>query len=42
MKNSFVKFYFEDGYVIICRGMSKHERKIAESKHGKIIHTCYE
>ena len=31
------RFVFESGHVSICRGMSKHELKVAESKYGKLI-----
>lgn len=34
-----IKFYFEDGYIMIVKGMSRHEKKIAEKYHGKIIKT---
>lgn len=42
MKNVYIKFYFENGYVIICKGMSRHEKKVNESKYGKIVKTEYE
>lgn len=30
-------FLFADGYRVCVRGMSAQERKIEESKHGKLI-----
>lgn len=39
MKDTFYKFYFEDGHVMICRGMSRHEKNVEIRKHGKIVKT---
>lgn len=32
-----LKYYFQDGYTIICKGLSKHEKKIYIKEHGRII-----
>lgn len=32
-----LKYCFQDGYTVICKGLSKHEKKIYENKHGKIV-----
>ena len=31
------KFIFEDGTVVICKGMSKHEKAVEVRKHGKLV-----
>ncbi len=30
-------YVFADGYRVCVRGFSAHERKVEESKHGKLI-----
>ena len=33
----FYWFTFADGYSVAARGFSKHELKVEESKHGKLV-----
>jgi hypothetical protein len=33
----FYWFIFSDGYKCCCRGFSKRELKVEESKHGKLL-----
>lgn len=33
----FYWFTFEDGYSVAVKGFSKHELKVEEAKHGKLV-----
>ena len=33
----FYRFTFADGYFCFCRGFSRQELRVEESKHGKLV-----
>jgi hypothetical protein len=41
-KNIWYKFYWENGMITICKGYSKHEMKVCESKYGKLVKKVFE